>query len=254
MGAAEIVAAGVSHGYRLGGAWVPVLRELDLEARAGEFVGVIGPSGCGKSTLLALLAGLDQPCAGQVRVGGRAAGRLGHAGLMPQKDCLLPWKRLLDNVALGLELAGVPRGEARRRAAEELPVFGLGGFEQAFPDALSGGMRQRAALLRTFLAGRPALLLDEPLGALDSLTRSGMQLWLQDAWLAFHPTIVLVTHDVEEALLLCDRIYVLSARPGHVAAVLPVDLGRPRAGALRTDPRFVALKGRLLAALAGAGA
>jgi ABC-type nitrate/sulfonate/bicarbonate transport system ATPase subunit len=250
--AAAVVARGVRHRFRLGREWVPALAGVDMEAAPGEFVGLIGPSGCGKSTLLSLIAGLDEPDGGEVLVGGRGPGRLGRVALMLQKDCLLPWKRLADNVALGLELQGVARAEARRRAAERLAAFGLGGFERAYPAALSGGMRQRAALLRTFLAGKPALLLDEPLGALDSLTRQDVQLWLQAAWLEFRPTIVLVTHDVEEALFLCDRVYVLSPRPARVTAVLPVDLARPREAALRTDGRFVALKERLLAALGAA--
>lgn len=252
MDAAEIVAAGVRHGYRLNGGWLASVEGVDLEAAAGEFVGLIGPSGCGKSTLLALLAGLEEPTAGRVRVGGRERDRLGHVALMLQKDCLLPWKRLLDNVALGPELQGTPRAQARLRAAEGLATFGLAGFERAYPSELSGGMRQRAALLRTFLAGKPALLLDEPLGALDSLTRQDLQLWLQEVWLRFRPTIVLVTHDVDEALFLCDRVYVLSSRPARVTAVLAVALARPRAAVLRTDERFVALKAELVAALEAA--
>jgi ABC-type nitrate/sulfonate/bicarbonate transport system ATPase subunit len=228
---------------------VQALDGLDLEVADGEFVSVIGPSGCGKSTLFNILAGLEEPSAGTLRLDGtmvRGPDLLGRVGYMPQRDLLLPWRTILDNTIVGLEVAGAGRAEARRRALELFPDFGLAGFEQHRPDKLSGGMRQRAALLRTFLAGRQVILLDEPFGALDSLTRAGMQQWLVQVWEEHRKTILLVTHDVDEALFLADRVYVLSPRPGRVVLDLEVDLPRPRSYELITSEAFVAHKQRLL--------
>jgi len=248
----DLAAQGIFKTYRLGREDLPTLAGVDVAAAAGEFVGLIGPSGCGKSTLLRLMAGLEEPDRG--RIDFAIAPRLGSIGLMPQRDALLPWRTLLDNVALGLELgARMARPDARMQARAQLAAFGLDGFADAYPGALSGGMRQRGALLRTFLAGKPATLLDEPLGALDSLTRAEVQEWLEGAWLSFRPTVVLVTHDVDEAIFLCDRIYVLSPRPGRVVAEVGVDLPRPRPASARTSAPFVALKGRLLEELRGHG-
>ena len=228
---------------------VQALDGLDLEVADGEFVSVIGPSGCGKSTLFNLLAGLEEPTAGALWLdGGRVdAGRLlGRVGYMPQRDLLMPWRTILDNTILGLEVAGVGRAEARRRAGELFGDFGLAGFERRRPSELSGGMRQRAALLRTFLAGREVILLDEPFGALDSLTRAGMQQWLVQVWEEHRKTILLITHDVDEALFLSDRVYVLTPRPGRVELVLEVDLPRPRSYELITSEPFTERKQLLL--------
>jgi ABC-type nitrate/sulfonate/bicarbonate transport system ATPase subunit len=250
-----IVCRDVSHRYPNG---VQALAGVTLEVRAGEFAAVLGPSGCGKSTLLRLLAGLEAPTAGEVCLlgpEGACPPRPGLAALMPQRDALLPWRRLVDNVALGPELGGLPPGEAARRAAEGLERFGLGAFARAYPAELSGGMRQRAALLRTALAGLGVLLLDEPLGALDSLTRVELQGWLEGVWLAAgeaRPTVLLVTHDIPEAVQLADRVFVLSPRPGRVTREVPVPLPRPRPRRLRTDPAAVALQAELEAALAAA--
>ncbi len=247
-----LAAQGIHKTYRLGRQDLPTLAGVDVAAAAGEFVGLIGPSGCGKSTLLRLLAGLEEPDRGQVLF--EQAPRLGAIGLMPQRDALLPWRTLLDNVALGLELgARLSRPDARQAARAQLAAFGLDGFAAAYPGSLSGGMRQRGALLRTFLAGKPATLLDEPLGALDSLTRTDVQEWLESAWLTFQPTVVLVTHDVDEAIFLSDRVYVFSARPARVTAEVMVDLPRPRPKGARTAPAFVRLKERLLEELRGRG-
>jgi ABC-type nitrate/sulfonate/bicarbonate transport system ATPase subunit len=161
---------------------------------------------------------------------------------MPQDDLLMAWRTTLDNVTVGLELAGVSRADARARARAELARFGLEGFERHWPRALSGGMRQRAALLRTFLAGREVLLLDEPLGALDALTREEMREWLLAVWESDRKTILLVTHDVEEAVFLSDRVYVMSGRPGRIRASVEVPLQRPRAQELTTTPEFIALE------------
>ena len=231
---------------------VAALDALELTVRAGEVVAVVGPSGCGKSTLLELVAGLQEPDGGRVSVGtaDAAADRRAACAFMPQRDLLLPWRDALGNAALALECRGVPRAEARRLARPLFERFGLAEFERARPAELSGGMRQRVAFLRTLLAGRPVLLLDEPFGALDSITRAAMQEWLADALEAEPRTVLLVTHDVDEAVLLADRVAVLSERPGHVVAELAVELPRPRdRRELVTDPAFASLKQRALEAL-----
>lgn len=236
--------------FNVDGRREPVLAGVNLAASAGEFVSIIGPSGCGKSTLLNIIAGLDQPDAGTVEVGSEsAAKRLGRIGYMQQKDLLLPWRTVLDNAALGLELQGVPRRQARRRALELTALFGLQGFENQYPFALSGGMRQRAAFLRTMLLDQGVVLLDEPFGALDALTRVQMQEWLMDLWGSLGKTILLITHDVDEAILLSDRIYVLTARPGRTKALINVDLPRPRSYRAITEASFNRLKADLLVSL-----
>jgi NitT/TauT family transport system ATP-binding protein len=225
------------------------LEHLDLRVGAGEVVAVVGPSGCGKSTLLELVAGLQEPDEGRIRIAG-GGDRRAACAFMPQHDLLLPWRDAAGNAALALECAGVPRTEARRRAIPLFERFGLAEFERARPAELSGGMRQRVAFLRTLLVGREVLLLDEPFGALDSITRGSMQDWLMDALRAEPRTVLLVTHDVDEALLLADRVAVLSPRPGRVRAELAVSLPRPRRRReLVTDPAFAELKARALEAL-----
>jgi ABC-type nitrate/sulfonate/bicarbonate transport system ATPase subunit len=170
---------------------------------------------------------------------------------MPQRDLLLPWLTVLDNAALPLELAGMPRARARQHAADQLPRFGLAGFDAHWPRQLSGGMRQRAALLRTYLVNRELVLLDEPFGALDALTRASMQEWLLDVWGESRRTVLFVTHDVEEALFLADRVYVMSPRPGRIVAEVAVPFERPRDLSLVGDPRFAREKAELLALLRG---
>jgi ABC-type nitrate/sulfonate/bicarbonate transport system ATPase subunit len=223
---------------RRGAVPVTALDGLSLAARPGEFVAVVGPSGCGKTTLLELVCGLVAPDAGTVAAS--------PAALMAQRDLLLPWASAVDNAALALRVGRVARDEAQRRAAALLRDFGLEGFERARPHELSGGMRQRVAFARTLLAGRPVLCLDEPFAALDALTRSEMQDWLAGALSADPRTVVMVTHDVEEAIILADRVVVLSPRPGRVVATLDVAAPRPRR---RTDPQLVALRARALGQL-----
>src|SRR5918998_2747122 len=214
------------------------LAGIDLDLRAREVTAVVGPSGCGQSTLLELVAGLQEPDEGVID--------RRPAAYMPQRDLLLPWRDALGNAALALECQGVPRAEARRRAAPLFERFGLTEFERVRPAALSGGMRQRVAFLRTLLQGRPVLLLDEPFGALDAITRADLREWLSAA-LADEPrTVLLVTHDVEEAVFLADRIVVLSPRPGRDVADFEVDLPRPRSV---TGAAFGELKARALEAL-----
>jgi NitT/TauT family transport system ATP-binding protein len=214
------------------------LRGMSLRAAPGEIVAVVGTSGCGKSTLLELICGLQRPDAGSVAAD--------PAVLMPQRDLLLPWCSALDNAALALRVRGVGREAARAQARPWFERFGLGGFEHARPAELSGGMRQRVAFVRTLLAGKPVLALDEPFAALDALTRQEMQGWLAHALGAEQRTVVLVTHDVEEAIVLADRVIVMSPRPGRAVAELDVRLPRPRR---RTDPDVIALRERALEAL-----
>ena len=229
---------------------VTALEGVELEVGAGEVVGVVGPSGCGKSTLLELVAGLQEPDAGEVSVGGATADRRAACSYMPQRDLLLPWRDALGNAALALECQGVGRREARRRAAPLFERFGLAEFEDARPAALSGGMRQRVAFLRTLLPGRPVLLLDEPFASLDAITRAEMQAWLAGALEAEPRTVVLVTHDVEEALFLSDRVAVMSRRPGRIVTELEVPLARPRdRRAAVADPQLIRLRERALEAL-----
>ncbi|HUR87247.1 MAG TPA: ABC transporter ATP-binding protein [Solirubrobacteraceae bacterium] len=223
---------------RRGAPPVVALDGLSLHARRGEFVAVVGPSGCGKTTLLELVCGLIAPDAGTIDAA--------PAALMAQRDLLLPWAGAVDNAALALRVDGVARGEARERAADLLRDFGLAGFERARPHELSGGMRQRVAFARTLLAGRPVLCLDEPFASLDAITRAEMQDWLAGTLAADPRTVVMVTHDVEEALVLADRVAVLSPRPGRVVTTLDVGSPRPRE---RTDPALVALRARALAEL-----
>ena len=215
------------------------LDDISLAVAPREFVAIVGPSGSGKSTLFNLIVGLLQPDSGEIRLDGEVAeARLGRFGYMPQRDLLLPWRDILGNVVVPLELRGTPALEARRRALELLPLFGLEGFERAWPAALSGGMRQRAALLRTILGDSRTLLLDEPFGALDALTRREMQDWLLGLWDRLRPTVLFITHDVDEAVYLADRVLVLGPRPARVVRELQVRLPRPRRQSLVGLPVF----------------
>jgi NitT/TauT family transport system ATP-binding protein len=227
-----------------------VLDRVELKVPDDGRVAIVGRSGAGKSTLLSLVAGLQEPDRGVVEVGGArdAAGRLARCALMPQRDCLLPWRTAVDNAALALENRGVPRREARSRVEPLFARFGLQGSELLRPASLSGGMRQRVAFLRTLLADKPVLLLDEPFGALDAITRAELQEWLRRALAEEPRTVLLVTHDVEEALLLCDRVLVLAA--GGVAAEFEARVDRDRSRReLVTSPGFVELRERALEAI-----
>jgi ABC-type nitrate/sulfonate/bicarbonate transport system ATPase subunit len=249
---APVELRGLSHAF----GDLRVLERIDLDAAPGEVIGIVGPSGCGKTTLLELVAGLRSPDAGSASVGGRTeqSERLERSAYMPQRDLLLPWLSALDNAALAPRIAGVSRERAKAQTAPHFARLGLGGFEDSRPSELSGGMRQRVAFLRTLMAGRPVLLLDEPFASLDAITRGEMQSWLADILRGDRHTVLLVTHDVEEALYLSDRVLVLSARPG--AVVDRIEVGGPRApdrAAAVTSPAFGALREHALRSLAGAG-
>jgi NitT/TauT family transport system ATP-binding protein len=223
------------HGREIG-----ALHQVSLQAQHGEVLAVVGPSGCGKTTMLELICGLQRPDRGRLESE--------PAALMPQRDLLLPWLSAVDNAGLALRIARRSRTRAAEQAAQLFGQLGLAGFERALPGELSGGMRQRVAFVRTLLSGKPVLCLDEPFGALDAITRADLQRWLAEALAKSPRTVVLVTHDVEEAVLLADRIAMLSPRPGRVLGQLTVDAPRPRG---RTDARVIALRESALATLAG---
>jgi ABC-type nitrate/sulfonate/bicarbonate transport system ATPase subunit len=238
--------------YEEGGRRLVALDGLDLTIGAGEFVALVGPSGSGKSTLLDIVAGLLAPDRGTVALDGvatTAAQRLGRSAYMQQRDLLLPWRTTVGNAALALEAAGMARAEAERRAREQLGRFGLDGFGDAYPGQLSGGMRQRTAFLRTILPRKDLLLLDEPFGALDALTRADLQAWLAGIWEQERSSVLLVTHDVEEAIFLADRVVVLTPRPGRIALETTVSIPRPREREMIASDAFLADRAALLAAL-----
>jgi len=230
-----------------GEAPVHAVERVDFSVRSAEFLTIVGPSGCGKSTLLNIIAGLEEPTTGRVLVDGVAVpDRQRFFGYMFQKDLLFPWRRVRDNVAIGLEVLGTPRAQARARALDILRRFDLDAFAEKYPAQLSGGMRQRVALMRTLLCDREILLLDEPFGALDALTRSIMQAWLLGIWEKDHRTVIFITHDIEEAVFLSDRILTMSARPGRIKGEVAIDLPRPRDHTIVTMPRFTELKRAVL--------
>lgn len=230
---------------------LPVLDGVSLALAAGEFGAIVGPSGCGKSTALRLCAGLEQPDQGQVLAGGRpVAGPGPDRMLIFQEHALYPWRTVAQNAAFGLELAGVPARERAERVRQVLEKVGLGAFASYYPHQLSGGMRQRAAIARALVMDPQMLLLDEPYGALDAMTRMAMQEELVRLWQGSGKTVLLITHDIDEALVLADRIFVMSPRPGRIVQSLTVDLPRPRR---RSDPRFAALREAILRGLQLAG-
>lgn len=228
-----------------------ILYDVNFYANQGEIISIVGPSGCGKSTFLNILAGLDQPDRGTVSISGIQSGDLlGNVGYMQQKDLLLPWRNVLGNVILGLEVQGVPKKEAQIRAEEFMGDFGLSGFENSYPNSLSGGMKQRAAFLRTMLTDKTVFLLDEPFSSLDALNRASLQQWLLNLLSGFtDKTIVMVTHDVEEALLLSDRVYVMTSRPGTMQKVLESPFQKPRNRNIVNTADFTRLKSDILSSL-----
>jgi len=236
----------VSKTFRERSTRIPVLDSISFDLEGGTWTTLLGPSGCGKTTLLKILAGLETPDSGRVIVEGCDTSRLGATAYLPQLDTLLPWRTALGNAILASEIDGKSIDDAKKEALELFDHFGLSGFGSMYPSQLSGGMRQRLALIRTFLAHRSILLLDEPLGALDPLTRATLQKWLLGVWGELKKTVLLVTHDAEEALLLSDRILVLTERPARLQLDQTVNLERPRD---RGSSALVAQKTRLLSLL-----
>jgi NitT/TauT family transport system ATP-binding protein len=237
----SVEVTGVTKHYRTAkNATVHALDDISLTFRPGEFVSVVGPSGCGKSTLMMLISGLIPVTSGTIRVGGKEVrGPVHDAGIVFQRDVLLDWRSVLANVMLPVEIKRLPREAHERKAHELLQSVGLSEFEEKYPSELSGGMRQRVAICRALVQSPGLLLMDEPFGALDALTREQMNLDLQRMWLRDLNTVLFITHSIEEAVFLSDRVVVMSARPGRIVDLLEIDLPRPRGAASRTDPRFV---------------
>jgi len=224
-----------------------VLRCISLVVEENQFVSILGPSGCGKSTLFEVISGLQVPDEGQIFIDGKDfKGKTGRVSYMHQKDLLLPWKTILDNVCIPLVLKGMSLTTARQKAKGYFKAFGLEGFENAYPVQLSGGMRQRAALLRTYLFATDIMLLDEPFGALDAITRSKMHLWLMNIFDQYNPSILFITHDIDEAIFLSDKIYVFSERPATVKRVIDVPIPRPRSKKTLTCKEFQVIKEDIL--------
>ena len=231
--------AGMRKSFATASGSVSVLDGLDLEVRERDFVSIIGPSGCGKTTVFNTIAGLVEPDAGTITFRGKKLANLrGCIGYMMQKDLLFPWRTVLGNVLLGLEMQNVPAAEALDRAREYLSTFGLSGFENAYPKTLSGGMRQRVALIRTLITDPDILLLDEPFSALDYQTRLYLEGVLMEAVETFHKTVILVTHDIDEAVALSKRVVVLTHRPARVKAIYDIGIDTHSPLAARNDPRF----------------
>jgi NitT/TauT family transport system ATP-binding protein len=243
MAAPALALAGVSKVYRQTGATTHALGPVDLRIEPGSFVSVVGPSGCGKSTLLRLVAGLEPASEGRVeRDGAPLTGPSRDVGIVFQDHVLFPWASILDNVLLPAEVLGLPKAPARERALHLLDMTGLKDFAGAKPQMLSGGMKQRAAFCRALLANPKMLLLDEPFGALDALTREELSLELSRLWQELGRTALLITHDIEEAILLGDRVIIMSPRPGRIRADIQIDLPRPRDVGTAQHPRFIAIK------------
>lgn len=244
---AQIEIQKISKLYRDQGTDFVALRETNINIEAGKFICIIGPSGCGKSTLFNIIAGLMPPSSGDILLNGESIlGKKGRVGYMLQKDMLLPWRTILDNIILGMEVKHVPKNEAIAKAMPLIEKYGLKGFEKRYPDELSGGMRQRAALLRTILYDSDIILLDEPFGALDAQTRLNMQNWLLQIWRDFKKTVLFVTHDIDEAIYLADDIYVFAPRPGYVKEIINVNMDRPRQTTDMMSENYQLLKQHLL--------
>ncbi|MGO4500614.1 ABC transporter ATP-binding protein [Paenibacillus sp. 2RAB27] len=235
--------SGIRHVFPNKKGHVSVLADIHLHVEQGEFVSIIGPSGSGKSTLFHIIGGLVQPTSGEVWLDGeKVTGKKGLISYMPQQPALFPWRSIEENVALGQEVAGESRNSAIAKAREWLPKVGLGGYERELPHVLSGGMQQRVSFLRALLSPQELMCLDEPFGSLDALTRLDMQAWLINIWEQNKRSILFVTHSIEEALFLSDRIYVLSNKPASILEELKVPFARPRQEAIMQEPAFIALR------------
>lgn len=238
--------SGVSKSYFYRKEETPALLDIAIAIEKGEFVSLIGPSGCGKSTLLEIIAGLIRPDSGVIMLEDRNInGQPGFVSYMPQDDTLMPWRTIMENVILPLEIQNISKEEATREAISYFDLFGISHYENKRPFMLSGGMRQRAAFLRTFLGRKEILLLDEPFAKLDALTRLKMQKWLLDIWSHFGTSVLMVTHDIEEAVWMSDRVYVMSAAPGRIIAEKKIPFPRPRIPHIRVQSDFLEIKTEL---------
>jgi NitT/TauT family transport system ATP-binding protein len=243
---AAIEIDGITKTYRTSDGEVPSLRPVDIRIEDGEFVVIVGPSGCGKTTLLKMIAGLLPPSSGEIRVDGRPVTRPHRdVGIVFQSPLLLPWRRVLDNVMMPVEVKGLPRDTFRRRALDLIKMVGLDGFEKKYPWQLSGGMQQRVSICRALVHDPKIVLMDEPFGALDAMTRERMNVELQRIQMETRKTALLITHSIPEAVFLGDRVVVMTARPGAVAAVYPIPLERPRSLDVMANPVFVVLTQRI---------
>jgi len=224
-----------------------VVDNVSIDLEEGEFVSLLGPSGSGKSTIFNIIAGIIHPDEGEIIIDNEDfTQRTGRVRYMYQKDLLLPWKKIIDNVTIPLIIKGIKKNIARERVKEYFKVFGLDGFEEKYPFQLSGGMRQRAALLRTYMFSKDIILLDEPFGGLDAITKRKMQYWLLEVLDNLQASILFITHDIEEAILLSDRIYILSDRPATVKEIINVNLPRPRKSELITSREFNEIKKKII--------
>ncbi|MHB2168561.1 ABC transporter ATP-binding protein [Alsobacter sp. R-9] len=238
-GGVPVAVEGIGQTFRREGRVTRAIERLDLDVRPGEFVAVLGPSGCGKSTLMKIVAGLIAPTEGRVRIGERTVqGPYTDLGVVFQSPVLLDWRNVLDNVLVQIELRGGNPGAYRDRALALLKSVGLEGFADRMPRELSGGMRQRAAIVRGLIHDPPLLMMDEPFGALDALTREQMRIDLEKLWLARRQTTLFITHGIAEAVALADRVVVMTPRPGRIDRILDIDLPRPRDKAVLASPRF----------------
>ncbi|TPH23105.1 ABC transporter ATP-binding protein [Brevibacillus laterosporus] len=245
-----LVVKQVSHSFTDSGCTIEVLQQISLEVKKGEFVSLIGPSGSGKSTLFHIIGGLLSPIHGSITIEGKqVTGETGHISYMPQSSSLLPWRTIEENVGLALEIEGVSRKETLKLAREWLPKVGLDGYEKAYPHMLSGGMQQRVAFLRALLSRQELICLDEPFGALDALSRTDMQNWLLSIWEKHKRSVLLITHSIDEAIFLSDKIYVLTAKPAQVAATISVPFERPRREKMLLSPEFLLVKEEILTLL-----
>ncbi|MED1789396.1 ABC transporter ATP-binding protein [Brevibacillus laterosporus] len=245
-----LVVEQISHSFTESGCTIEVLHQISLEVKKGEFVSLIGPSGSGKSTLFHIIGGLLSPIHGSITIEGKqVTGETGHISYMPQSSSLLPWRTIEENVGLALEIEGVSRKETLKLAREWLPKVGLDGYEKAYPHMLSGGMQQRVAFLRALLSRQELICLDEPFGALDALSRTDMQNWLLSIWEKHKRSVLLITHSIDEAIFLSDKIYVLTAKPAQVAATISVPFERPRREKMLLSPEFLLVKEKILTLL-----
>lgn len=227
-----------------------IIENINLTVKKGEIIGLLGVSGCGKTTLFNAISGIDVPDSGKIELAGEdITGKPGHISYMLQKDLLLPYKKIIDNVSLPLILSGVKKKEAHKQALEHFAQFGIEGTENKYPSELSGGMRQRAALLRTYLASKGVALLDEPFSALDTITKHSMHSWYLDVMEKIELSTIFITHDIDEAIILSDRILIMSGSPGQITDEIVITAQKPRGKSFNLTPEFIEYKKRIISSI-----